>query len=76
MRLLALVLAGAAPTLAASTQSAVTRWRGGDWTVWRIDGLATDRRLTEYADITLRAGGVVTLDAGGGVSRALVCEKP
>jgi hypothetical protein len=74
MRLLvaALVLAGAAPTLAASTQSAVTRWRGGDWTVWRIDRLPTERGLTEYADITLRAGDVVTLDAGGCVSRALV----
>jgi len=68
----ALVLAGAASTPAASTESAVTRWRGGDWTVWRIDRLPTDRRLTEYADIGLRAGDVVTLDAGGCLSRALV----
>jgi hypothetical protein len=68
----ALVLAGAAPTPAASTERAVTRWRGGDWTVWRIDRLPTDRRLTEYADIRMRAGDVVTLDAGGCLSRALV----
>jgi hypothetical protein len=74
MRLLvaALVVASAAPTLAASPQSAVTRWRGGDWTVWRIDRLSTHRRLTEYADIRLRAGDVVTFDGGGCVSRALV----
>ncbi|HVD76287.1 MAG TPA: hypothetical protein VNH43_01695 [Vicinamibacteria bacterium] len=76
MRLLvavaAVVLAVAAPTWAAAPQSAVTRWGGGDWTVWRIDRLPADRGLTEYADIRLRAGDAVTLDAGGCISRTLV----
>ena len=79
MRLLlaaTLTLGAAAPALAANADSAVTRWSGGDWTVWRIDRPATGPRLTEYPDIRLRAGDVVTFDMGGCVQRRSGGRRP
>jgi hypothetical protein len=75
MRLLivaALVLPSAVPAFAASAEGAVTRWSGGQWTVWRVDRSAGEQRLTAYGDIRLRAGDAVTLDAGGCVSQAVI----
>jgi hypothetical protein len=75
MRLLlvgALALASASSGLAAGSEATVTRWHGGQWTVWRIDRPAADRPLAEYPDIRLRAGDVVVLDAGGCATQALV----
>jgi hypothetical protein len=71
-----LALGAARPALAGDTAGAVTRWSGGQWTVWRIDRPATGPRLTEYPEIRLRAGDVVTFDMGGCVPRRSGGRRP
>jgi hypothetical protein len=68
----AVVLSGAGPAFAAGTDGTVTRWHGGQWTVWRIDRPSIGARITAYPDVRLRAHDVVTLDAGGCVSGAVI----
>ena len=68
---LVLALVTASPAASGNTEPTVTRWSGGEWTVWRIDHPAS-ARLAEVPEIRLRAGDVVTLDAGGCLPRAVV----
>lgn len=63
--LAASALAGTGLAQAAPAGETVTRWRAGNWTIYRIDRPAVDHAATRYPDIQLQPGDSVLIDAGG-----------